>query len=82
MPKLNNTFKACAVFVGVLIALYGTKQVNQWRGSQTIHRGEQEYGAVQSAGFLFEGPEYFQTGGGMTHEEYAGGGSQTYGSGY
>ena len=82
MPKLNNTFKACALFVGVLLALYGTKNVNQWR-SQTRDRGQEDYTELfQTGGFRFEGPEYFETGGGMTHEEYAGGGSQTFGRGY
>ena len=82
MPKLNkNTFKACALFVGVLLALYGTKQVNQWR-SQTRDRGQESYGMFETGGYRLEGPEYFETGGGMTHEEYAGGGSQTFGRGY
>ena len=83
MPKLNkNTFKACAVFVGVLLALYGTKQVNQWRASGGGSLEEQEYGMFETGGYRLEGPEYFETGGGMTPEEYAGGGSQTFGRGY
>ena len=82
MPKLNNTFKACALFVGVLLALYGTKNVNQWR-SQTRDRGQEDYTELfQTGGYRLEGPEYFETGGGMTMEEYAGGGSQTFGRGY
>ena len=34
MVKINNTFKACAVFAGVLYLLYGGKLVNEWRGSR------------------------------------------------
>ena len=33
MVKINNTFKACALFAGVLYLLYGGKLVNEWRGS-------------------------------------------------
>ena len=34
MVKINNTFKACAVFAGVLYLLYGGKLVNEWRGAR------------------------------------------------
>ena len=34
MVKINNTFKACALFAGVLYLLYGGKLVNEWRGSR------------------------------------------------
>ena len=31
MVKINNTFKACALFAGVLYLLYGGRLVNEWR---------------------------------------------------
>ena len=34
MVKINNTFKACALFAGVLYLLYGGRLVNEWRGSR------------------------------------------------
>ena len=38
--KTKNAFKACAVFLGVIFVLYGTKNVNQWRETRRF-RGEE-----------------------------------------
>ena len=66
MVKINNTFKACALFAGVLYLLYGGKLVNEWRGPQT--RGS---GATQ--GFSGETMEEYIGGGSATRKEHGGG---------
>ena len=56
MVKINNTFKACVLFAGVLYLLYGGKLVNEWRGSRrTQTRGsgweEVDVGGMGGAAF-------------------------------
>ena len=51
MVKINNTFKACAVFVGVLYLLYGGRLVNEWRG----YRGPPSSGGLATAEYRGSG---------------------------
>ena len=64
MVKINNTFKACALFAGVLYLLYGGKLVNEWRGSR---RGS----GWEEAPFA---TEEFATVGGFGGQKFGGGG--------
>ena len=52
MVKINNTFKACALFAGVLYLLYGGKLVNEWRG----WRGPASSGGLATRSYYDGGP--------------------------
>ena len=67
MVKINNTFKACALFAGVLYLLYGGKLVNEWRGPR-----RQTQGSLYGVGGGETMEEYIG-GGSATRKEYGGG---------
>ena len=52
MVQINNTFKACVVFAGVLYLLYGGKLVNEWRGA----RGPASSGGLATRSYYAGGP--------------------------
>ena len=53
MVKINNTFKACVLFAGVLYLLYGGRLVNEWRGSGVYGPSS---GGLATASYISFGP--------------------------
>ena len=89
MVKINNTFKACALFAGVLYLLYGGRLVNEWRGA----RGPASSGGLATRSYYSGGSGDVTRPGGPTQgprpgfselppRQQTGGGGGAYGLGY